>query len=432
MTHLTKQDRCKIENLLNAKVSIKKIAKDLEKHHTTISREIKKRRVVDEASKKSRKNFCTRKKDCMKRTLCKVPPPTCQNRCSTCRHFSCNDLCGEFVEDHCDRLSKSPYVCNGCPDLKKCKKREYFYCANNAMEEYQTILVQSRQGIDVSPPEIKIYDNLIKAGVRKGQSIHHVMAAHKDIFQKCEKSLYNYFNNGYFSLPRGDMPKICMRKPRKREKITHKIDRKYRQNRTLDDYKKFKIENPDIAEVQIDSVIGIIGGKVLLTLQFEFGLMLAHLRDTNNSQSVIDYFDMLEHEFGLDNFRKMFPVILTDNGSEFSNPSAIETSPYSNKQRTRVFFCDPYASWQKGKVENNHTNLRRILPKRTSFNNLSQNDINLALSHLNSYMRKSYDDIPGITRFNNIFDNNILEKLNINLISPDDVTLNPELLGGKI
>jgi hypothetical protein len=151
------------------------------------------------------------------------------------------------------------------------------------MEEYKTILVQSRQGIDVSPPEIKIYDNLIKAGVRKGQSIHHVMAAHKDIFQKCEKSLYNYFNNGYFSLPRGDMPKICMRKPRKREKITHKIDRKYRQNRTLDDYKKFKIENPDIAEVQMDSVIGIIGGKVLLTLQFEFGLMLPHLRDTNNS-----------------------------------------------------------------------------------------------------------------------------------------------------
>ena len=191
MTHLTKQDRCKIENLLNAKVSIKKIAKDVEKHHTTVSREIKKRRVVDEASKKSRKNFCTRKKDCI--------------------------------------------------------KRKYFYCANNAMEEYKTILVQSRQGIDVSPPEIKIYDNLIKAGIRKGQSIHHVMAANKDIFQKCEKSLYNYFNNGYFSLPRGDMPKICMRKPRKREKITHKIDRKYRQNRTLDDYKKFKIENPDIA-----------------------------------------------------------------------------------------------------------------------------------------------------------------------------------------
>jgi IS30 family transposase len=432
MPHLTKQDRCKIENLLNVKVSIKKIGKDLQKSHTTISREIKKRRIVDEASKQPRKNFCTLKKHCMKRTLCKVPPSTCQNRCSTCRYFSCNEICSVFIEDHCDRLSKSPYVCNGCADLKKCKKRKYFYCANNAMDEYKSVLVQSRQGIDVSPTEIKMYNNLIKAGVRKGQSIHHVMAGHKDVFQKCEKSIYNYFNCGYFSLARGDMPKICMRKPRKREKITHKIDSKCRQNRTLADYKKFKIENPDIAEVQMDSVIGTVGGKVLLTLQFEFGLMLAQLRDTNNSQSVIDYFDMLEQKFGLNNFRKIFPVILTDNGSEFSNPGAIEISPFSKQQRTRVFYCDPYSSWQKGKVENNHTNLRRILPKRTSFNNLNQNDIDLVLSHLNSYMRKRYDDIPAITRFNNIFDENILEQLNINLIDPNDVILDPKLLKGKI
>jgi IS30 family transposase len=103
----------------------------------------------------------------------------------------------------------------------------------------------------------------------------------------------------------------------------------------------------------MDSVIGVIGGKVLLTLQFEVGLMLAQIRDTNNSQSVIDYFDMLEQKFGTDNFKKIFPVILTDNGSEFSNPTAIETSIHSNQQRTRVFYCDPYASWQKAKVENN-------------------------------------------------------------------------------
>ena len=432
MTHLTKQDRCKIENLLNAKLSLKKIGKSLHKSHTTMSREIKKHRIVDETSKRHRKNFCTFKNNCMKRTLCKAPPPTCKNRCSTCSYFSCNDLCSDFIEDYCDKLSKAPYVCNGCPDMKKCKKRKYFYCANNAMDEYKTLLVQSRQGIDVSPSEIKIYNNLIKSGVQKGQSIHHVMVAHKDIFQKCEKSIYNYFHSGYFSLPRGDMPKICMRKPRKREKITHKIDRKYRQNRTLNDYKKFKIENPNITEVQMDSVIGVIGGKVLLTLQFESGLMPAQIRDTNNSQSVIDYFDMLEQKFGTDNFTKIFPIILTDNGSEFSNPTAIETSIHSKQQRTRVFYCDPYASWQKAKVENNHTNLRRILVKGASFNNLNQSDINLVLSHLNSYMRKSYDDIPAITRFNNIYGKNMLELLDINLIDPDNVILDPMLLRGKI
>jgi transposase, IS30 family len=175
-----------------------------------------------------------------------------------------------------------------------------------------------------------------------------------------------------------------------------------------------------------------IGVNVLLTLQFEFGLMLAQIRDTNNSQSVIDYFDMLEQKFGTDKFKKIFPVILTDNGSEFSNPTAIETSIHSKQQRTRIFYCDPYASWQKAKVENNHTNLRRILVKGSSFNNLNQNDINLILSHLNSYMRKSYDDVPAITGFNNIYGKNILELLDINLIDPDDVILEPMLLRGKI
>ena len=78
MTHLTKQDRCKIENFLNAGLSLRKIGKSLHKSHTTISREIKKHRIVDETSKRHRKNFCSFKNNCMKRTLCKAPPPTCK------------------------------------------------------------------------------------------------------------------------------------------------------------------------------------------------------------------------------------------------------------------------------------------------------------------------------------------------------------------
>jgi IS30 family transposase len=200
----------------------------------------------------------------------------------------------------------------------------------------------------------------------------------------------------------------------------------------LNDYNAFKAAYPDVATVQADSVIGRVGGKVLLTLQFEFGLMLACLRDTNNSQSVIDYFDMLERKFGFSRFQKMFPVILTDNGSEFSNPTAIETSPISGKQRTKVFYCDPNASWQKGNIENNHTNLRRILEKKTSFDNLNQADIDLVLSHLNSYIRRCYQDIPAITRFNSIFGYDILEQLHISLIDPDKVIMEPKLLRGKI
>ena len=258
------------------------------------------------------------------------------------------------------------------------------------------------------------------------------MEAHKDVFQKCPKTLYNYFNRGVFSLPRGDMPRMCMRKTRTVEPIRHKIDPKCREGRTLTDYKKYRQEHPDLPVVEMDSVIGSIGGKVLLTLQLDCGMMLACLRDTNNSQSVIEYFDALERKLGVDTFRKMFPLILTDNGPEFSNPTAIETSPDTGELRTRVFYCDPNAAWQKGKVENNHTNLRRILPKGCSFNRLTQADVNLVLSHLNSYIRKCYDDIPAIVRFSSLFGKDSLDALNLAIIPPDDVMLNPKLLKGMI
>jgi len=228
------------------------------------------------------------------------------------------------------------------------------------------------------------------------------------------------------------MPRMCMRKPRTVEKIRHKIDPKYREGRRLSDYKKFVAEHPELPTVQMDSVIGKVGGKVLLTLQFECGMMLACLRDTNNSQSVIDYFDMLERKFGLERFRIMFPVILTDNGSEFSNPSAIENSSLAGVPRTKVFFCDPNASWQKGNIENNHTNLRRILTKGCSFDKLNQNDVDIVLSHMNSYIRAKYENIPAIAKFSSIFGKDCLDILNLRIIPSNEVILEPKLLKGKI
>ena len=182
----------------------------------------------------------------------------------------------------------------------------------------------------------------------------------------------------------------------------------------------------------MDSVIGEVGGKVLLMVLFPCGMLLARLRDTNNSHSVIDYIDFFERNFGLNLFRKLFPVILTDNDSEFSNPMPIEFSPVTRERRTWVFSCEANAAWQKGYIENNHTNLRRILPRKTSFNGLTQDDIDLVLSHLNSYNRKLFDDIPAITRFNSIFGKDILRKMNISLIDPDEVIIDKQLLKGKI
>ena len=192
---------------------------------------------------------------------------------------------------------------------------------------------------------------------------------------------------------------------------------------------KYGAEHPDSPVGEMDSVLGDVGGKVLLTMQFNnCGLMLAFLRNTNHSQSVIDVFNLLEKRLTLAVFRKLFPVILTDNGSEFSNPTALESSLIAGAQRTRIFYCNPYSSWQKGHVENNHLNLRKVLPKGRSFEDLTQADINLMLSHVNSMARKSLNDVPAITLFETIYGKDILAKLGIAPISPDNVCLLPNLI----
>lgn len=276
------------------------------------------------------------------------------------------------------------------------------------------------------------YNKLIINGTKKGQSIHHIMSANPDVFQKCEKTIYEYFHKNRLALSAFDMPRMHIRRTKTNGPIRHKVDRKCREGRTMEDYHKYREEHPDLVTVEMDSVIGAIGGKVLLTLQFDCGMLLAYLRDTNNSQSVLDYFDWIEAKIGIIAFRKLFPIILTDNGSEFSNPKAIETSKNSGENRTKVFYCDSYSSWQKGSVENNHLNLRRILPKKTSFDNLNQHDINLVLCHLNSYIRNGFDDIPALERFTAIYGKDLTDIFELHLINPNDVMLNPTLLRGKI
>ncbi len=77
--------------------------------------------------------------------------------------------------------------------------------------------------------------------------------------------------------------------------------------------------------VEMDTVIGTVGGKVILSLYFqESSLLLLYLRERNTAQSVIDCFNRLYDVLGRDSFCRLFPVLLTDNGSEFSNPVAIE------------------------------------------------------------------------------------------------------------
>lgn len=426
MAHLTDSERLQIEHELHRGMSLQQIARKLGKSRSTITREVLKHRVDSVKGAAGRiSNRCAFRRNCEVYHLC--PESRCQRKCSACRN--CNAICPKFQEDVCRKLSAPSYVCNGCPDEHKCVLKKKFYLHAAAQQAYRQVLLEARKGANLTETERTAISRVIHTGIQKGQSVHHILSANKDLFTVCEKSVYRYVNAGLIRTKRGDMPRSCSMKPRKRKNPAHKVDSKCRINRTHEDFKKYCEAHPDSPVVEMDSVLGGIGGKVLLTMHFNnCGLMLAFLRNANNSQSVIDVFNLMEKRLTLAVFQKLFSVILTDNGSEFSNPTALETSFTAGTQRTRIFYCNPYSSWQKGHVENNHLNLRKVLPKGRSFENLTQDDIDLMLSHVNSLARKSLNDVPAITIFETIYGKDILKKLGITLISPNAVCLLPDLI----
>jgi IS30 family transposase len=297
-----------------------------------------------------------------------------------------------------------------------------------AHRTYRKILTESREGANITEEELISLDELVSPLIRQGQSLHHILVNNPDGFTLNDKTLYRYVAGGLLQAKNGDMPRVCRLKPRAGKPVEHKVDTGCRIGRTYVDYLSFMADAPDLRAVEMDSVIGRIGGKVLLTLMFPWcGLMLAFLRDRNDSQSVIDAFSHLWNRINPVLYRRLFPVLLGDNGSEFSNPSALEIDPLGDP-RTRVFYCDPRATNQKARIERNHEFIRMILPKGTSFDRLVQADIDLMMSHINSYSRPSLGDKTPFDLFGYVYSTDLLETLGLQRIAPNEILLKPRLL----
>jgi len=423
--HLNDEERLQIEHWLKGGISISKIAEELGKSTSTISREIRARAIESDKSARFRTpNRCIHKLQCIKRQICD-DKPGCTNKCSFCK--LCNSICFDFEEDHCPKLYSPPYVCNGCEDERKCVLRKRYYLHKKAHQAYREMLSESRSGANISEDELRALDEFVSPLLINGQSPHHIVANSPDSFNVSEKTIYRYVAGRLLLAHTLDMPRVCRIKPRKTKPVQHKVDSGCRIGRTYPEFQKF-VEDSGQSVVEMDSVIGRVGGKVLLTMLFKnCDLMLAFIRDRNTSQSVIDCFNDIYSKIGAKKFRELFPVILCDNGSEFSNPKALELDAQGT-HRTNIFYCDPYASFQKPNVELNHEFIRRILHTGSSFDHLDQEDINLMMSHINSYSREKFNDMSPHDMFCLLYGVSVLDMLGQRKIPANEIILKPSLL----
>ena len=261
--------------------------------------------------------------------------------------------------------------------------------------------------------------------IKNGQSISHI---YKTQNLNCSKStLYNYIDQNRLSARNIDLPRR-VRYPKKKSKRNPPKDTSIRKGRTYEDFEKYLLDNPDTQVVEMDTVEGKKGGKVLLTMLFRNSkLMLAFVLDDKTSNSVLKVFNWLEAILGNDLFEKTFPVILTDNGSEFSNPLSLEFNS-DGIGRTRIFFCNPGASYQKGAIEKNHEFIRYVIPKGVSMDNLNQNQITKMINHINSLTRPSLNNATPYDLAQILLDENVLKKLNLSKVPANEVQLTKNLL----
>ena len=324
--HMSNIDRITIENDFNARLSFKNIGKKIEKDCMTISKEIKNNIVSRDTAGYGRVfNNCLFRNDCLKTDeACDVCSISKVKKCHLCTN-KCVNYCPDFVIESCPKLDKPPYVCNTCEEKNKCSLTNHFYYALQANKKYEKRLSESRQGMIIDEDQIDYLNHLLIPLVRnQNQSIHHIFINHVDEIMMSEKTLYKIIDLRILKIRNIDFPKKVRFRPRRKKSTTY-VDKHCLDGRRYEDFELFIKEHPDVSIVEMNTVEGVKDESCLLTIHFVVSsFMIAIKREFNDSKSVTDFFDDIYHKLGKNLFMKLFPIILTNNGSEFSNPEAIE------------------------------------------------------------------------------------------------------------
>lgn len=384
---LTIENRILIEELVRLKYKLKDISEIIGVSQSTISRELKKRRIT-----------------------------------------------GKGIYKECELTRRYPYVCNGCDKRLKCRKKKYYYHYHKAQKQYEYILKTSRIGIDMSIDELYYWDSYFKDKLKnKNQPITHIFNNIEKSFPKTLPTFYKYIHEGHFPSINDEMlPRAYSYKPRKRtgEEPKIRFDNTIRKGRTLNNLEEYLKIHPEANIVEMDTVIGKFEDKkCILTLYFRNNkLMLMFLINKYKTESVTKVFRKLYKILGYELFTKLFEIVLTDNGWEFSKPEDIEFDDNTGEKLINVFYCNPYSSWEKGGIEGNHEFIRYIIPKGITFDQLTEKNVTDMMNNINNVKRKSMEYKTPYEIFKNIYGEETTKKLHLHSLKADEVDLSYKLL----
>ena len=344
--------------------------------------------------------------------------------CKRC-HIPCQNVCNEYESRSCPTVEKAPFVCNSCDRYGRCTTIRYRYSANSAQAMASRRSTEARAGIDLTEDEANDLTDAVRAGLAKGQSIHHIFES-RDL--PCsERSFYRHVENQDIPIKSIDLHKKVKYKKRKHKKVPPRRPGFFA-GHEYSDYLALP-EEDRAATTEVDTVHGKKGDhKCILSLhRVDLHFQLYILLPNCTQQSVIEALDWLE-ECCEEHFSEFFGLLLMDRGSEFSDIQGIETSAFYGGQRCAAFFADPSRPDQKGSCEKNHVELRKILPKGTSLKNMDPLQLAAICSHVNSTIRKGCGNATPFELAELCAPYGLLRKLGLQLIPPFEVIAAPNIL----
>ena len=411
-THLTLDERKIIQVGMENSSTKSAIAQTIGKDATTVAKEIRKHRQLKPRNTYNRPVICANRKQCAKKP--------------------CIQKCDRYQEPKCKRRDRTPGACNKCVDMNKCHLDKYFYSAITADEQYRQDLVDFREGIDLTTKERDALAAILAPLLNQGQSVYQILAGHPEIKQ-CDRTIYNYIETGVFK--DYGINNFSLKEQVNRKQFKHKFKKRKEpmnyDGRRYTDFLRFQAENPHVPIVEMDTVYNCLQGPYLQTFLFvNTSFMIGFLHTEKTSESMAKSLNLLQKNLGFEMFAKLFSVLLTDRGSEFEKYQLFEQGQ-DGSSRLSIFYCDPMQSSQKPHVENNHNYVRDIIPNGYPIERLSQNDISLMFSHINSTPRRILSDKTPFETFSFFYGAQAAKCLGISQISRDSVVLKPKLVFAK-
>lgn len=407
--HLSLDERLIIQTGIEHRSPKSHIADSIGKDPTTVAKEIQKHRTLRPRNTFNNANICIHLKEC----------------------HGCKARCSRYEEQACSLRDRSPGACNGCERIRQCRLDKYLYDAKTAHDSYTAELSAAREGISLTPEARSRIGGLIAGLLAQGQSVYQILSLHKEEIGVSQASLYNYIEMGVFKdfgVDNFSLKEVVSRK-RSYNKLKPRKQPAVYTHHTYKDYLDFLQANPDVPTTEMDTVYNSSDGPFIQTFLFNPSrFMIARLHSSKTSISMASALDALQAGLGIDLFHSLFSLILTDRGSEFEKIPLFEAHTVTGETRLSIFYCDPMQSSQKPHVENNHNFVRDIIPNKVSLAKLSQDDLDLAFSHINSTPRKVLGDKSPFEVFSFLYGQQTPGLLRISPIERDKVVLKPYLL----